>query len=127
MPKYEINVWKEIELISKEVTYFEDGERCASYVNDKYNSPDSWTQTVTDNGQLHWKPQRGIRVTWGKLPEYNYKPKKMLTSDDRTLQRKLDKSITEETIKEFKQNQFRKLIRESFYDNPNAEGYEDKK
>ena len=124
MPQYEINVWKEGELISKEVTYFENDESCASYVNDKYNVPDSWTKTVTE---LRWKPQRGIRVTWGKTPEYNYKAKKMLTNDDKALQRKLDKSITEETIKEFKQDQFKDMIRKDFYDNPNAKGYEDHK
>ena len=124
MPQYEINVWKEVELISKEVTYFENDESCARYVNDKYNVPDSWTNTVTE---LRWKPQRGIRVTGGKTPEYNYNAKKMLTNDDKALQRKLDKSITEETIKEFKQDQFKDMIRKDFYDNPNAKGYEDHK
>ena len=124
MPKYEINVWKEVELISKEVTYFENDQKCASYVNDKYNVPDSWTTAITE---LRWRPQRGIRVTWGKLPAYNYKPKIILTKDEKVLQRKLDKSITKETIEEFRQNQFKDMIRKDFYGNPNAKGYEDNK
>jgi len=74
MPQYEINVWREVELVSKEVTYFENDKSCASYVNNKYNVPDSWTKAITE---LRWRPQRGIRVTWGKLPECNYKPRKM--------------------------------------------------
>ena len=124
MPQYEINVWKEVELISKEVTYFEDDEGCANYINSKYNAPDSWTHTITES---RWGPQRGIRVTWGKLPAYSYKPKKMLTSDDKELQRKLDESITPETIKEFRQDQFKDMTRKEFYDNPDAKGYEDHK
>ena len=124
MPQYEINVWKEVKLISKEVTYFEDDKSCESYVDNKYNVPDSWTKATPE---LRWKPQRGIRVPWGRIPEYNYKPKKMLTNDDKILQRKLDKSITEETIKEFKQDQFKGMIREDFYGNPDAKGYKDHK
>ena len=127
MPQYEINVWKEVELISKEVTYFEDDKSCASYVNDKYNVPDSWTQTTIKNGQLRWKPQRGIRVTWGKLPEYSYRPKKILTSDDKALQRNLDKSITEEAIKEFEEKQYRDMRDDSSKPHPDAKGYEEKK
>ena len=124
MPQYEINVWKEVELISKEVTYFEDDKGCANYINNKYHVPGSWTHAVTE---LRWRPQRGIRVTWGKLPEYSYKPKKMLTYEDKELQRRLDESITPKTIKEFKQDQFKDMIREDFYSNPDAKGYEDHK
>ena len=110
MPKYEINLWKEIELVSKEVTYFENDADCHSYVNKKYHVPESWTQNVIKNGKLRWRPNRGIRVTWGKLPEYNYKPKKILTDDDRALQTKLDKSITLESIKEFEEDQYKELM-----------------
>jgi hypothetical protein len=124
MPQYEINVWREVELLSKEVTYFENDESCAAYVNDKYNAPDSWTQSVTE---LRWRPQRGIRVTWGKLPQYNYKPKKMLSAEDHALQKQLDDSITEENIKEFEDNLFKDMTRKDYYGNPDAKGYEEKK
>ena len=127
MPQYEINVWKEVELISKEVTYFENDESCSSYINNKYNVPDSWTQTVRENGKLRWRPQRGIRVTWGKLPEYNYVPKKMLTNDDKILQRKLDKSITPESIREFEEGQYKNMRDDSSKPHPDAKGYEEKK
>ena len=127
MPKYEINVWKEIELISKEVTYFESDDKCHIYVNNKYHVPETWTQTVTENGKLRWRPTRGIRVTWGKLPEYNYQPKKMLTIDDRAVQRKLDKSITLESIKEFEEDQYKELRNKGAKSRPGAKGYEDYK
>ena len=125
MPKYEINVWKEIELLSKEVTYFESDEKCHDYVNSKYNVPESWTQTVTENGKLRWRPNRGMRVTWGKLPEYNYQPKKMLTDNDKDIQKKLDNSISTETIKEFEKEQYENLIDEDSGPHPDAKGYEE--
>ena len=127
MPKYEINLWKEIELVSKEVTYFENDADCHSYVNKKYHVPESWTQNVIKNGKLRWRPNRGLRVTWGKLPEYNYKPKKILTDDDRALQTKLDKSITLESIKEFEEDQYKELMEKGARPHPNAKGYEEKK
>ena len=127
MPKYEINVWRGMELVSKEITYFENNDDCHSYVNKKYNVPESWTQNVIENGKLRWRPNRGIRVTWGRLPEYNYKPKKILTNEDRALQRKLDKSITLETIKEMEEDQYRKLREKGAESHPDAKGYEEKK
>jgi len=125
MPKYEINVWRGMELVSKEITYFENNDDCHSYVNKKYNVPESWTQNVIENGKLRWRPNRGIRVTWGRLPEYNYKPKKILTNEDIALQRKLDKSITLETIKEMEEDQYRKLREKGAEPHPDAKGYEE--
>ena len=127
MPKYEINVWREMELVSKEITYFENNDDCHSYVSKKYNVPESWTQNVIENGKLRWRPTRGIRVTWGKLPTYNYKPKKMLTNDDKVIQNKLDESITFETIKEFEKEQYENLIDEDAGSHPDAKGYEEVK
>jgi len=116
-----------MELVSKEITYFENNDDCHSYVNKKYNVPESWTQNVIENGKLRWRPNRGIRVTWGKIPEYNYQPKKMLTIDDRAVQRKLDKSITLESIKEMEEDQYRKLREKGAESHPDAKGYEEKK
>ena len=59
--------------------------------------------------------------------EYNYKPKKILTDDDRALQTKLDKSITLESIKEFEEDQYKELMEKGARPHPNAKGYEEKK
>ena len=127
MPQYEINVWRDTELISKEVTYFETSESCAVYVRDKYGGPDSWTNIRNSNGKLRWHLKRGFRTTWGKLPEYSYEPKRMLREEDKILQKKLDDSITPETIKEFEGDLFKDMTRKEFYSNPGSKGYEDKK
>ena len=51
----------------------------------------------------------------------------MLTIDDRAVQRKLDKSITLESIKEMEEDQYRKLREKGAESHPDAKGYEEKK
>ena len=36
MDKYEINVWKDAELLSKEIVQFGSNEECYNYVMDKH-------------------------------------------------------------------------------------------
>ena len=69
MEKFEINVWKDAELLSKEVVEFETRELCYEYVLNKYHAPGAWTGTHQNiNGVTLNRPPVGIRVTWGKLP-----------------------------------------------------------
>ena len=43
MDKYEINVWKDAELLSKETLEFESNEECYKYVLEKHYAPGTWT------------------------------------------------------------------------------------
>ena len=126
MERFEINVWKAAELLSKEVVEFPSTKECYDYVQEKYHGPNSWTGTHQNlkTGITRWRPPIGIRVTWGKLPEYQYKPKK-LSAEDKKLQQKLYDSITEETVmKEGVKDMFSKL-REDYGPNPDAKGYDE--
>ena len=128
MERFEINVWKDAELLSKEVVEFPSTKECYNYVTEKYHGPDSWTGAHQNlkTGMKIWRPPIGIRVTWGKLPEYKYRPKK-LSAEDKKLQQQLYDSITEETVmKEGVRDMFAKL-RENYGPNPDAKGYDEEK
>ena len=127
MEKYEINVWKDAELLSKEVVQFETRELCYEYVLQKYNAPGAWTASHQNvNGITLHRPPVGIRVTWSKLPGPIYKPIK-LNAEEKKLQRELYNSITLEELPELGKNEMLAKIRKDYYGNPNARGYEEKK
>ena len=127
MEKFEINVWKDAELLSKEVVEFKTRELCYEYVLHKYHAPGSWTGSHQNiNGVTLNRPPVGVRVTWGHLPGRMYKPKK-LSVEEKKLQRELYNSITLDEIPELGRNEMLVKMRKDYYGNPNAKGLEDKK
>ena len=127
MDKYEINVWKDAELLSKEVVEFESNEKCYNYVLNKHYAPGSWTGSHQNkNGVTLNRPPLGIRITWAKKGNSSYKPKK-LSAEEKKLQRELYDSITPETIQELGPNEMLAQVRKDYYGHPDAKGYEDKK
>ena len=127
MDKYEINVWKDAELLSKEVVQFGTRELCYEYVLQKYHAPGSWTGAHQNiNGATLHRPPVGIRVTWSKLPGPIYKPAK-LNAEEKKLQRNLYNSITLEEMPELGRNEMLAKMRKDYYGHPDAKGYEEKK
>ena len=123
MDKYEINVWKDAELLSKEVVKFESNEKCYEYVMEKHYAPGTWTGSHQNkNGVTLNRPPLGIRITWAKCTQNHYKPKK-LSADEKKLQRELYDSITPETIQELGPNEMYAKMRMNYGPNPNAKGY----
>ena len=127
MDKYEINVWKDAELLTKEVVDFESNEKCYSYVTDKYYAPGTWTGSHQNKaGVTLNRPPLGIRITWSKKGNTDYKPKK-LSAEEKKLQRELYDSITPEVIKELGPNEMLAKVRKDYYGHPDAKGYTDKR
>jgi len=127
MERFEINVWKDAELLSKEIVEFNSIKECYKYVTDKYHGPDSWTGTHQNKaGVTLWRPPLGIRVTWSKLSAYKYRPPKM-SAEDKKLRRELYDSITPETIQELGPNEMYAKVSKNYGPNPNAKGYKDVK
>ena len=125
MEKFEINVWKDAELLSKEIVEFETHKLCYEYMLQKYHAPGSWTgEHQNINGITLHRPPVGIRVTWGKLPGPTYKPTK-LNAEEKKLQKELYNSITLEEIPELGRNEMLAKMRKDQYGNPNAKGYQD--
>jgi hypothetical protein len=127
MDKYEINVWKDAELLTKEVVDFASNEECYSYVTDKYYAPGTWTGSHQNKaGVTLNRPPMGIRITWSKKGNTHYKPKK-LSVEEKKLQRELYDSITPEVIEELGPNEMLAKVRKDYYGHPDAKGMEDKK
>jgi len=127
MDKYEINVWKDAELLSKEVVDFASNEDCYKYVLEKHHAPGTWTGSHQNKaGVTLNRPPLGVRITWAKRGENYYKPKK-LTAEEKKLQRELYDSITPETIQELGPNEMYAKVRKDYYGHPDAKGYEEKK
>jgi hypothetical protein len=123
MDKYEINVWKDAELLSKEVLAFASNEECYSYVLNKHYAPGTWTGSHQNkNGVTLNRPPLGIRITWSKKGNSSYRPKK-LSAEEKKLQRELYDSITPETIRELGPNEMYAKVRNNYGPNPNAKGY----
>ena len=123
MDKYEINVWKDAELLSKEVVGFESNEKCYEYVVEKHYAPGTWTGSHQNkNGVTLNRPPLGIRITRSKSGEAHYKPKR-LSAEDRKMQRELYDSITPETIQELGPNEMYAKVRKNYGPNPDAKGY----
>ena len=123
MDKYEINVWKDAELLSKEVVEFASNEECYKYVVEKYEAPGTWTGSHQNkNGVTLNRPPLGIRITWAKQHGTHYKPKK-LSADEKKLQRELYDSITPETIQELGPNEMYAKGRKNYGPNPNETGW----
>ena len=127
MDKYEINVWKDAELLSKEVVEFASNEECYNYVMEKHYAPGTWTGSHQNkNGVMLNRPPLGIRITWAKQNGTRYRPKK-LTVEEKKLQRELYDSITPETIQELGPNEMLAKVRKDYYGHPDAKGMEDRK
>ena len=127
MDKYEINVWKDAEILSKEIVEFDTKEKCYNYVLEKYHSPGSWTGSHQNKaGVTLNRPPLGIRITWAKLGHNSYKPKR-LTAEEKKLQRELYDSITPETVQELGPNEMLAKVRKDYYGSPDAKGMEDKR
>ena len=127
MDKYEINVWKDAELLSKEIVEFESNKECYDYVLNKHYAPGTWTGSHQNKaGVTLNRPPLGIRITWAKKGNSFYRPKK-LTAEEKKLQRELYDSITPETIQELGPNEMYAKVRKDYYGHPEARGMEDKK
>ena len=125
MDKYEINVWKDAELLSKEILAFASNEDCYNYVTEKHYAPGTWTGSHQNRaGVTLNRPPPGIRITWAKLGYNNYKPKR-LSVEEKKLQRELYDSITPETIQELGPNEMYAKVRKNYGPNPNATGYDE--
>ena len=125
MDKYEINVWKDAELLSKETLSFASNEECYKYVLDKHYAPGTWTGSHQNkNGVTLNRPPLGIRITWAKRGNNNYKPKR-LSAEEKKLQRELYDSITPETIQELGPNEMYAKVRHNYGPNPDATGYDE--
>ena len=123
MDKYEINVWKDAELLSKEVVGFASNEECHEYVMEKYEAPGTWTGSHQNKaGVTLNRPPLGIRITWAKRGKSHYKPKK-LSAEEKKLQRELYDSITPEVMAELGPNEMLSKVRKNYGPNPNATGY----
>ena len=127
MEKFEINVWKDAELLSKEVVQLETHEEFYTYMMEKYHAPGSWTGTHQNiKGVTLSRPPVGIRVTWGKLPGPKYKPIK-LNAEEKKLQRELYDSITPEEMPELGTNEMLAKVRKDYRPHANAKGYKEVK
>jgi len=125
MDKYEINVWKDAELLSKEILAFASNDDWYSCVMDKLYAPGTWTGSDQNKaGVTLNRPPPGIRITWAKLGYNNYKPKRM-SAEDKKLQRELYDSITPETIQELGPNEMYAKVRRDYGPHPNAKGYDE--
>ena len=125
MDKYEINVWKDAELLSKEIVQFASNEECYNYVTDKHYAPGTWTGSHQNKaGVTLNRPPLGIRITWAKLGYNQYKPKR-LSAEEKKMQRELYDSITPETIQELGPNEMYAKVRRDYGPNPNATGYDE--
>ena len=125
MDKYEINVWKDAELLSKEVVEFESNKNCYDYVMEKHYAPGTWTGSHQNKaGVTLNRPPLGIRITWAKKGNSSYKPKK-LTDEEKKLQRDLYDSITPETIQELGPNEMYAKVSLNYGPNPDAKGYDE--
>mgnify|MGYP003145239959 CR=1 FL=1 len=127
MDKYEINVWKDAELLSKEIVDFESNKECYNYVLNKHYAPGTWTGSHQNkNGVTLNRPPLGIRITWAKSGNNHYKPKK-LTTEEKKLQRELYDSITPEEMPELGRNEMLAKMRKDYYGHPDAKGYKEKR
>ena len=125
MDKYEINVWKDAELLSKEIVQFASNEECYNYVTDKHYAPGTWTGSHQNKAGITLnRPPLGIRITWAKLGYNQYKPKR-LSVEEKKLQRELYDSITPETIQELGPNEMYAKVRKDYGPNPNETGYDE--
>ena len=125
MDKYEINVWKDAELLSKEILAFASNEDCYNYVTEKHYAPGTWTGSHQNKaGVTLNRPPLGIRITWAKLGHNQYTPKR-LSAEEKKLQRQLYDSITPETIQELGPNEMYAKVRKDYYGHPNAKGYDE--
>ena len=127
MDKYEINVWKDAELLSKEVVDFGSNKDCYKYVLEKYHAPGTWTGSHQNKaGVTLDRPPLGVRITWAKRGHNSYRPKR-LTAEEKKLQRELYDSITPETVQELGPNEMLAKVRKDYYGSPDAKGMEDKR
>ena len=125
MDKYEINVWKDAELLSKEIVQFASNEECYNYVMEKHYAPGTWTGSHQNKAGITLnRPPLGIRITWAKLGHNQYKPKR-LSAEEKKMQRDLYDSITPETIQELGPNEMYAKVRRDYGPNPNAKGYDE--
>ena len=125
MDKYEINVWKDAELLSKEIVQFASNEECYNYVTDKHYAPGTWTGSHQNKAGITLnRPPLGIRITWAKLGHNQYKPKR-LSAEEKKMQRDLYDSITPETIQELGPNEMYAKVRRDYGPHPNATGYDE--
>ena len=125
MDKYEINVWKDAELLSKEIVQFGSNEDCYNYVMEKHYAPGTWTGSHQNKaGVTLNRPPLGIRITWARLGHNEYKPKR-LSVEEKKLQRELYDSITPETIQELGPNEMYAKVRKNYGPNANATGYDE--
>ena len=125
MDKYEINVWKDAELLSKEIVVFASNEECYNYVMDKHYAPGTWTGSHQNKaGVTLNRPPLGIRITWAKRGHNHYKPKR-LSAEEKKLQRELYDSITPDTIRELGPNEMLAKVRKDYGPNPDATGYDE--
>ena len=126
MDRYEINVWKDAELLSKEILDFASNEDCHNYVLDKHYAPGTWTGSHQNkNGVTLNRPPLGIRITWAKQHGRHYKPKR-LTAEEKKLQRELYDSITPETTQEeVGLNEMYAKVSINYGPNPDAKGYDE--
>ena len=125
MDKYEINVWKDAEILSKEIVEFASNKECYDYVMEKHYAPGTWTGSHQNkNGVTLNRPPLGIRITWAKRTKNHYKPKK-LTAEEKKLQRELYDSITPKTIQELGPGEMYAKVSKDYYGHPNAKGYPD--
>ena len=125
MDKYEINVWKDAELLSKETLDFASNEDCYNYVLEKHHAPGTWTGSHQNKaGVTLNRPPLGIRITWSKCGNYLYKPKR-LTAEEKKLQSELYDSITPQTIEELGPNEMYAKVRKDYYGHPNAKGWKE--
>jgi hypothetical protein len=127
MDKYEINVWKDAELLSKEILDFASNEECYNYVLKKHHAPGTWTGSHQNkNGVTLNRPPLGIRITWARRGNNNYRPKK-LTAEEKKLQRELYDSITPEVANDIGHGEMVAKVRKDYYGHPDAKGMEDKR
>ena len=111
MDKYEINVWKDAEILSKEIVEFASNKECYDYVMEKHHAPGTWTGSHQNkNGVTLNRPPPGIRITWAKQHGRHYKPKR-LTAEEKKIQRELYDSITPETVQELGPNEMLAKVR----------------
>jgi hypothetical protein len=127
MDTYEINVWKDAELLGKEVVEFKSNEECYKYVLNKHYAPGTWTGSHQNKAGVTFnRPPLGVRVTWAKKGNNSYKPTK-LTAEEKKLQNELYDSITPETKQELGPNEMLAKVRKDYYGHPDAKGKDDRK
>ena len=112
MKMYEFNLWDKMILREKIVKEFETEGEASNFIASKWGST-------------------GLTYTWASLTGSKYKDKPPirieLTEEDKEIKKSLMNSITDETTREWGEDELSSNVRSNYAPHPGAKGYLDHK